>query len=106
MDEITPRKGTQTTAPLYCTVLCGEAGRLFFFVKFWAVPDFFRNFSNCGSFCGLFYKMWAVSHWKFPQKSGRNFSVSGVFLCRIPCYNGNKSFHGGQQLRLREFLPL
>lgn len=26
----TPRKGTQTTAPLYCTVLCGEAGRLFF----------------------------------------------------------------------------
>ena len=27
---VTPRKGTQTTAPLYCTVLCGEARRLFF----------------------------------------------------------------------------
>ena len=27
---ITPRKGTQTTAPLCCTVSCGEAGRLLF----------------------------------------------------------------------------
>ena len=28
--RVTPRKGTQTTAPLYCTFLCGEAGQLLF----------------------------------------------------------------------------
>ena len=61
-------------------------------MKFWAVPDFFRNFSNCGSFHSFYIRIPTVSHWKFPQKSGRNFSVSGVFLCRIPCYNGNKPF--------------
>lgn len=69
-----------------------RSGAAAFFVKFWAVPDFFRNFSNCGSFRSFYIRIRTVSHWKFPQKSGRNFSVSGVFLCRIPCYNGNKSF--------------
>lgn len=69
-----------------------RSGAAAFFVKFWAVPDFFRNFSNCGSFHSFYIRIQTVSHWKFPQKSGRNFSVSGVFLCRIPCYNGNKPF--------------
>ena len=92
--------------PRFTAQFCAAKRGGCFFVKFWAVPDFFRNFSNCGSFCSFCIRIWTVFHWKFAQKSGRNFSVSGVFLCRIPCYNGSKSFHGGQQLRLREFLPL
>lgn len=92
--------------PRFTAQFCAAKRGGCFFVKFWAVPVFFRNFSNCGSFRSFYIRIRTVSHWKFLQKNGRNFSVSGVHLCRIPCYNGSKSFHGGQQLRLREFLPL
>ena len=78
--------------PRFTAQFCAAKRGGCFFVKFWAVPDFFRNFSNCGSFHSFYIRIQTVSHWKFPQKSGRNFSVSGVFLCRIPCYNGNKPF--------------
>ena len=78
--------------PRFTAQFCAAKRGGCFFVKFWAIPDFFRNFSNCGSFRSFYIRIRTVSHWKFPQKSGRNFSVSGVFLCRIPCYNGNKPF--------------
>lgn len=78
--------------PRFTAQFCAAKRGGCFFVKFWTVPDFSRNFSNCGSFHSFYIRIQTVSHWKFPQKSGRNFSVSGVFLCRIPCYNGNKSF--------------
>lgn len=78
--------------PRFTAQFCAAKRGGCFFVKFWAVPDFFRNFSNCGSIHSFYIRIQTVSHWKFPQKSGRNFSVSGVFLCRIPCYNGNKPF--------------
>ena len=44
--RVTPRKGTQTTAPLYCTFLCGEAGQLLFLCNFGWLPIFFRIISN------------------------------------------------------------
>ena len=78
--------------PRFTAQFCAAKRGGCFFVKFWTVPDFSRNFSNCGSFHSFYIRIQTVSHWKFPQKSGRNFSVSGVFLCRIPCYNGNKPF--------------
>ena len=78
--------------PRFTAQFCAAKRGGCFSVKFRAVPDFFRNFSNCGSFHSFYIRIQTVSHWKFPQKSGRNFSVSGVFLCRIPCYNGNKPF--------------
>lgn len=112
--NVTPRKGTENlpcqrvlshhsvqdhtpqgdtnNRPALLHSFVRRSGAAAFFVKFWAVPDFFRNFSNCGSFHSFYIRIQTVSHWKFPQKSGRNFSVSGVFLCRIPCYNGNKPF--------------
>lgn len=85
-------QGDTSNRPALLHSFVRRSGAAAFFVIFWAVPDFFRNFSNCGSFHSFYIRIQTVSHWKFPQKSGRNFSVSGVFLCRIPCYNGNKPF--------------
>lgn len=111
--QITPRKGTldlprppgeppreyishpargHRQLPRFTAQFCAAKRGGCFFVRFWAVPDFSRNFSNCGSFRSFYIRIRAVFHWKIFQKSGRNFSVSGVFLCRIPCYNGNKPF--------------
>lgn len=51
---ITPRKGTQTTAPLYCTVLCGEAGRLLF-CEILGYSRFFPQFFQLREFPQLLY---------------------------------------------------
>ena len=51
---ITPRKGTQTTAPLYCTILCGEAGRLLF-CEILGCSRFFPQFFQLREFPQLLY---------------------------------------------------
>lgn len=51
---ITPRKGTQAAAPLYCTVLCGKAGRLLF-CEILGCARFFPQFFQLREFPQFLY---------------------------------------------------
>lgn len=55
--------------PRFTAQFCAAKRGGCFFVKFWTVPDFSRNFSNCGSFHSFYIRIQTVSHWKFPQKA-------------------------------------